>query len=108
MCVFVCLSVVCSRFLIWNVSLFEYLEYFRIEYLEYSRIEYLEYSRIENLEYSRIEYLEYSRLFKYRERFVIKSWEHTTENVQTHKCKKLKLRPTPKKVIYQQTKMTGS
>ena len=72
----VCLWVVCPRFLIWNGSVFEYLEY--------------------------------SRIFKDKQRFHIKSWEHTTDNKQTHKCKKLKLLPTPTMVSYQLTKMTGS
>ena len=52
------------------------------------------------------EYQEYSRIFKERERFNTKSWERT-DNKQTHRCKKLKLRPTPTKVSYQLTKMTG-
>ena len=48
-----------------------------------------------------------SRIFKERGRLHIKSWEQT-DNKQIHKCKKLKIHPTPTKVSYQLTKMTGS
>ena len=47
--------------------------------------------------------LEYSK----KKRFLIKNREQT-DNKQTHRCKKLKLRPTPTKFSYQLTKMTGS
>ena len=48
------------------------------------------------------EHQEYSK----GEKFHIKNREHT-DNKHTHRCKKLKLRPTPARVSYKLTKMTG-